>query len=147
MAVASLVEIMAGLADQIRLGIGAEDYGIQVESIMVTNPSPPTVDMFTADPPENAESAGFGAYGGDQITVRARVATGDSVESQLLLYEMQDWASDTSVTAAVLSDVTLAGMARLSVSNPSGLRQYVDPGGEGIYLGCEWTVLALRMES
>jgi hypothetical protein len=149
MAVASLLEVMDELADQIRAAmVAVTDVDVQVEPRIVPNPTPPTIDIYPGDPPNDVESAAMAdAAGGDFLTVRARVATGDSASQFDLLVNFMDKASDLSVAAAVFEDTELNGLARVSVQSTTGLRQYIDPEGQGQFLGCEWTVLALRMES
>jgi hypothetical protein len=144
-AVATLNEVMAALATQIRTVVtAATTLDVQVEPGMVVNPTPPTIDVWPADPPYGPD-AGFGdLVGGDRLTVRARIGTGDNDAGQDVIYDLMDHATDMSLAGAIASDPTLGGVANLDVEAVSGLRQYGDPGDAGLYLGFEVTVLAFR---
>lgn len=145
---ALLRDVIGDLADQIRGVMDASGVVVQVEPRIVTNPTPPTIDMFPADPPVTQESAGMGdLQGGDVWTVRARVTTGDSDAGHDLLVDLMDVEHDLSLAAAIMSDPTLGGSAGLSLQGWSGLRSYADPEGNGAYLGAEWTVLVMRTPS
>lgn len=148
MAAASLREVMDALRDQIETVMASADVDVQVGARMIMNPTPPTIDMWPADPPVDQGIAGMGdVQGGDVLTVRARVDTNDSEGNQDVLIDLMDVESDLSVAAAVMSDPTLGGVAHLEVRGWTGLRPYTNADGTVLLAGAEWTVLALRVES
>jgi hypothetical protein len=142
-ATTTLREIVAALADQIRDGIEAALAGVQVEPRWVVTPTPPTVDMFPADP--FLEQTAYGADSQEAtFIVRARVSPADAVAGQELLYDLLDPRRPESVAAAVVGDSTIGGTVGSSrVELPSGFRPYADAGGRGDLIGCEWRVVVV----
>lgn len=122
------------------------DVSVQVEPRRVFNPSPPTIDVYPADPFRILEGAGMGdVHGACVFTVRARVHTADTDAGQDVLLAFMDDDDDLCVARALLDEPTLNGYAMdLDVDGPSGYRVYVDPSGDGAYLGVEWQVKVLR---
>lgn len=148
MPVASLRDVMDALAAQITTAMSGAAVDIQVGGRMIIAPSPPTIDMYLGDPSADTETAAFAdIHGGELLIVRARVATGDNSANQDLLIDFMDRFHDLSVGQAIMDDPTVAGLANVDVQTVSGLRQYADPQGEGIFLGAEWGVIVLRIES
>lgn len=148
MAVSSLREVMDALSEQIEAAMASADVDVQVGARMIMNPSPPTIDMWPADPPVDQAIAGMGdIQGGDVVTVRARVDTNDHEGNQDVLLDLMDVESDMSVAAAIMDDPTLGGLAHLEVRGWTGLRPYTNADGTVLFVGAEWTVLALRVES
>jgi hypothetical protein len=143
--VASLTEIMDALASQIdsRL-VGTADpliEGLQVDGRMVFNPTPPSVDVYPADPFQ--EGLAFGKGNNEVfLTVRARVSTAEHEGGQDLLLSMMDPEATTSMAQAILFDRTLgAKVERVNVTGPSAFGVFPDAGGSGsALLGCTWTV-------
>lgn len=140
--VATLQEIVEALADQITDGVAAADLAgeaLQVWPFLVLNPTPPSVDIYPADP--FSEQIAYGPTQERDVwfTVRARVVPTDVDASQQLLLQLMDPRSDTSVFAAIISDRTLGGrVSDLLPAGPSGLIVYTPFGSEGHLVGCEW---------
>lgn len=131
---------MDALADTIRTGFGSADPPVQVESRLNPNPSPPSVDMYPADP--FTEQTGFSVISRElYFTVRARV-NGDQQAEQDFLLELMGPGDDNWFSDVIAGNRSLSGtVSQVSVQEgPSGFRQYQDAGGEGSYLGCEWRI-------
>jgi hypothetical protein len=139
----TLVEIMEALADQIRENLaGTADPaidGLQVEPLLLINPSPPSIDIYPADPFQ--ESIAFGrANNNMRFVVRARTGTADNRGAQDLLLSMMDPRSTTSVALAILEDRTLGGdVEHVHVEGPSSYGVFAEEGGS--LLGCTWTAV------
>jgi hypothetical protein len=110
------------------------------------NPSPPTIDMYPADPSDEPELRAFGEpLGADLITVRARVGMSDSLAIQDLLLAFMDDDDPLSIARALDDDTTLGGVAAsLDVRSRSGYVRVLE-GGD--YLGCLWQVIVLKARS
>lgn len=109
---------------------------LQVTAGMVDNPSPPSIDIYPADPFTEAIS-----YGRGQRTMRwtilARVLAADQDAGQDLLLSMMDPTSNTSVSATLEDDSDLGGtVGGLVVTGPSGMA-WAD--AEHSLIGCTWT--------
>lgn len=149
--VSGLVDCWDQIAQQIRDGLETEVFGIQVETGYVFNPSPPTIDVFPGRFVRDRDSAAFASEegpfdGGYFFTVRARIHTADTTESQRLLAQMMDDTSDLCIAAALYSDPTLNGHADdIDIRDVTGFNAY--PSGEGDLLGFEFTVLVLAAQS
>jgi hypothetical protein len=143
---ATLAAIMDALADQIRGVIDdVTDVTVQVEPRWVTNPTPPSIDIYPADPSTDPDLRSFHeAFGGELLTVRARVDMSDSTAGQDLLLALMDDDDPLSVVAAIREDPTLGGIAELDVRSRSGYVRFVE-GGD--HLGCLWNVLAIKARS
>lgn len=147
---ATLAALMDALADQIRDNLDDTiDVAVQVEGRMIMNPTPPTIDIQPGDPSADGEVAAFGdLYGGDVLTVRARVSTADTDAGQGLLLALMDDEDPLSIVAAVNTDPTLGGLAAdTDVRGRSGYTLFPDPGGDGALLGCLWAVLIIKARS
>lgn len=145
---ASLREVMDALRDQIEAVMASADVDVQVYGRMVFNPSPPTIDMWPANPPVEEGTAGMGdVQGGDLLTVRARVDTNDQESNQDVLLDLMDVQHDMSLAAAIMVDPLLGGLASLDVRGWTGLLPYTNADGTTLFVGAEWTVLALRTPS
>lgn len=141
---------MDALATQVRTSLAAvTDVAVQVEPRMVPNPSPPTVDIYPADPSVDQRHAGFGELtGGEMFTVRARVSTADNDSGQNLLLAMMDDEGPLSLLVALTDEPTLGGVASdVDVRSRSGYVLVPDPGGEGTLLGCLWDVEVIKARS
>jgi hypothetical protein len=110
---ATLAEIMDALADQIWEAINnVLDVDVQVEPRMVLSPTPPTIDMYPADPSTDPDLRAFtDMLGGELIVVRARVQTADHEAGQDLLLALMDDEDDLSIVRAIQADPTLGGLA------------------------------------
>ncbi len=140
----ALNAIMQALADQISTTLCGTASPLipelQVTGLFNIEPTPPSVDVYPADPAQEALT--FGRQNNEfSFIVRARVSTADHDAGQLLLLSMMDPASSTSVARALKSNKTLTSkVSALSVDGPSGYGIFNDRNGEGSYLGCTWTV-------
>lgn len=139
---ASLVEIVEALADQITDQVAAQDLGgeaLQVWPYLVLNPTPPTVDIYPADP--FSEQTGFDTTDARDVwfTVRVRVTPADVDAAQQLLLQLMDPRADTSMLAAIVADRTLGGrVSSLQPTGPTGIIVYSPLQNEGYLVGCEW---------
>ena len=118
--------------------------GIQIDPKLVSNPTPPCIDIFP-DPNGFLERSTFGPGGGYSalFIVRARVTTADQQDGQELLLQLLDPRGPLSLWAALETDATFAGTAEDStVEEVSGFIPYDAAGGptayNGALLGCEW---------
>ena len=131
---------MDALASQITSELSSAIPYLQVDGRLIPSPTPPSIDVYPADPFQ--EQASFRP--GDKtyfFTVRARVSTADSEGGQDLLLSMMDPDATTSVAKAIESDRDLGGVVgNLKVEGPSGFGVFVDANREGNLLGCTWTV-------
>ena len=131
------------ISDQLAAALitGVEVDELQVVSRFWINPTGPSIDIYPADPSQ--EDAAFGRFPKLTLwTIRARVSTSDHEANQDLLLQLMEPSGVTSVAAAILADLTLAGLAEgMDVDPPSGFNAYpaLDGSGTG-YLGCEWRV-------
>lgn len=151
-----LVTVLEAMAEQIRDTIRDVDgwEGTQVEAFWIPNPTPPSIDVYLADPGrEVAETGGFGetdadALAGDWVNVRARVATNDAQANQRLLIELCDPESEVAVVQALYDDPTLGGLvADLSLETQSGFRPFPLLDGSAFHLGVLWTFLVIPARS
>jgi len=128
---------MDALAAAIRSNVGTTE--LQVEARLNPNPTPPSIDVFPADP--FTEVTAFSRVSRDVfLTVRVRVNGDQTAEQDMLLAMMGpsddgDWLEDVFA-----DDPTLNGKCQEAsvAEGPSGFRQY--DLGQGGYLGCEWRV-------
>jgi hypothetical protein len=141
-------ELADVLRDTLSTVLLNDDMAAQVEPMLVVNPTTLTVDIYPGDPMSDLLGGGFGnPTGRFVLTVRARTNTPASAEAQSLLLALMDDEDPLSIAAA-LWDETLNGMvSALHVEGPSGYTQYVDPGGQGSLLGCEWRVSVHKARS
>ncbi len=137
------------MADQIREVYAAGDLVVQVEPRFVLEPTPPTIDIYTAPSARDPETGGFGDISGAYLfTVRARIGTAAYVETYDWLEETMDDESDLSLAAALLDEATLGGLASdLDVRDPQGLRAFEHPSGDGALLGWSFTAFVLPASS
>lgn len=141
-----LVDILDEMAATIRSAL-SDVPKLQVTPRMNINPTPPTIDIYPGDPFRDPASAGFGDVNGMLIfTVRARINTADHRNGQTRLFRMMDDEHPWSVANALHGDDLNGKVSSTKVDGPSGLVQYVEPNGEGAYLGCEWRVTVINAE-
>jgi hypothetical protein len=144
--VATLAELMDAMADQIR-GVldDVTDIAVQVEPRWVSNPTPPCIDIYPADPSADQELRAFSELMGEPLfTVRARVDMADTTAGQDLLLALMDDTDPLSVAAA-LEESNLDGLATsVDVRSRSGYVRVLE-GGE--FLGCLWQVIVARAHS
>ena len=73
-------DLLDAMADAIRTGLSTvTDVDVQVEPYMVSDPSPPTIDMYPGDVARGTAAEAFGLNGEFLFTVRARVPGNDPV--------------------------------------------------------------------
>lgn len=140
---------MDAIADEIRDTLDdVTDIQVQVEGRMVLAPSVPTIDLYPTDPSDDQELAAFGeAYGGELLTIRARVATADADAGQNLLLALMDDEDELAIVNAI-TDPTLDGITTaIHFRDRSGYREFPDLSGEGSFLGCLWSVVVVKAKS
>jgi hypothetical protein len=146
--VSTLARCMDEMANVIRDVVESNSLGfpVQVEPRMVTNPTPPCVDLLVGDPSENDEMGGFGELdAGEMIVVRVRVNTSDSDAGQDLLLAFMDDADPLSIKAALLTDETLNGTANsVDVESRSGYTMFPSAQQDGFHLGCTFRVMVSK---
>lgn len=157
MPTATLAELMDELADRIRTQLDAAviaaaddvEINLQVEGRMVLAPTPPTIDIYPADPSADPELAAFGdKIGGEILTVRARVDTADTDAGQNLLLAFMDDDDPLSLATAIYSDTKLNGLAAtLDVRSRSGYVLVPRLDAEGAHLGCLFGVVVVKARS
>lgn len=135
----ALSDLVQAIADQLRVNLD----GVQVEPELVYNPTPPTVDIYPADPFMTQSAYGI-TNREARFTVRARVSTADQVGGQALLLDMLDPTSPYSIAAALAVDSTFGGTCDDSTivdDGISGFIVYDTPTGSalsnGVLLGAE----------
>jgi len=141
--VASLEAIMDALADQIGATLsGTADpliENLQTTGFMNIDPTPPSVDVYPADPFQ--EPLTMGAGYDFRLVVRARVSTADHEAGQKLLLAMMDSNATTSIVRAIKSDKTLGSkVSSLGVDSATGFGLYRDVNGDQSYMGATWVV-------
>jgi hypothetical protein len=107
--------------------------GLQIYAYWNQHPTPPSIDIYPAEPFQ--EGAAYGV--GDKRvywTVRARVSLADQEAGTKLLLRFLDTQDPASIEAA-LSDVAVIGNDGLV----SGFRTYTDTADTDL-LGSEWRV-------
>lgn len=135
-------EIQLALATQIETYLGGTATpleGLQVVAYWNNNPTPPSIDVYPADPFQEA----FRMRGDMDMRfiVRARVHTADEEAGQKVLMAMMNSSGDNSMGQAIMQDKTLGGKCGgLGIEEVGGFQLMVDVGGEGSYLGALWTV-------
>src|SRR5262245_59500260 len=134
---ASLPDIAQALADALE-GVTEAVDGLQVHPYMNPNPTPPSIDIFPADPFQDPE--GFSASKRLYFTVRARASAADQETSgQLALLQLLEPTGPTSVEEALCWNGLggVVGSVTVAAESPSGYRLYADPGGVTT-IGVEW---------
>jgi hypothetical protein len=136
--VATLIEIAGKIAEALE-PIGDEIPNLQIAPVMVFNPSPPTLDIYPADPFQ--EDAAFGRRSRMILwTVRARAGTSDNEAGQLDLLRLMEPYGPTSVQEAIFKDSTLDGtVENVDLEARSGHKVYSRPDGI-LMLGAEWVL-------
>jgi hypothetical protein len=145
--VASLLDIVNAIADQITDAVTAADLGgeaLQVWPLRVLEPTPPCIDIYPATPFSDQIAYGPNQNRENRFTVRARVAPTDTDSSQELLLQLMDDRADTSVAAAIRGDRTLGGLVQnISVDGPE-YGEYAPTGPGGYLIGAEWLARVTR---
>ena len=139
----ALTAIMQALADQIETALESLVDELQVTPLLNIDPTPPSIDIYPADPFQ--EGIAYGKGNNDlRLAVRARVTTADHEAGQTLLLTLMDPTASTSLGKAIADDRTLGGaVSSLTVEGPTGFGIYADAGGAGSLLGAVWTVRVL----
>ena len=132
--------IMAAIAGELESTLGTAVPDLHVYPMLETNPTPPALDVYPADP--FTERSAFGRGSRDLFfTIRARVNTADHYAGQTVLLGMMDRTSAASVIDALEADPKLNNtVSDLNVEGPSEYGVFADPGNEGAMLGCTWRV-------
>jgi hypothetical protein len=137
--VATIMEIRAAITDQIDAVLTPLVEGLQTSGgRMLTNPSPPSIDIYPASPFQ--EQIAMGRGNNEMFfNVRARVNTPDHEGAEELLCSLMDPTAATSVALAITSDLTLGGLVEdVWAGPPTDYQLFVDTGGGGGFLGCLW---------
>jgi hypothetical protein len=146
--VAGLRDIVREMADQIRTVVDSSAFPIQVEPQYVLTPTPLTIDIYPGEVSRDSATAAFGDDGGYLLTVRARINTPDYDSAYDVLLSLWDDDDPLCLALALLDAPTLNGYASsMDVRDPTGLRAYETPSGEGAYLGFQFTALVLPAHS
>jgi hypothetical protein len=148
----ALTTIMDEIADKIADAFAGSDIDVQVDSRMVLMPTPPTVDIYPADPFRSEDEAGFAEgsedEGGLLFNVRARVSPSDHESQQEVLLAFMDDEDDLCIHAAVLADPTLNGHAMsIGWQNQTGYVLFPAPDGSVAHIGCLWRFLVVPARS
>lgn len=115
----------------------AEIDGLQVVPFYLRIPTPPSIDIYPADPFQ--QPAGFDKEGRrSAFTVRARASTVDMSAGQQILLRLLDTTDPASVENALTWDGLDAYMVE---GYPTGYRTYDDNPGE--LVGVEWRIEVL----
>ena len=123
---AEIIDVIAASLDPLTLEIP----GLQITGGLNPNPTPPSIDIYPADP--SATPASMNGWE-EFFTVRARVSTPDDQGAQELLMQLMDVTGPTSVIAC------LKATSQFAVEERSGFQPY-----PGDYLGCEWRVKEIQ---
>lgn len=150
----ALSELFDELANTILAVVGPQvtEEEVQVVGRRNFNPTPPSIDIYPADPFRDHTNlpTGFQNDPADVlVVVRARVTTVDNIAGQDLLLRFMDEDDPIGIEAVLEDDQTLNGLASsVAVETCSGYLQYVEGGVDGgALLGCEWRVRVLRAYS
>ena len=145
---AGLRDIVTAMADQIRSVVDSSGFPIQVEPQYVIVPTPLTVDIYPGDVSRDADTRAFGDDGGYLFTVRARINTPDFDSAYDALLSLMDDDDALCLALALLDGPTLNGYASsVDVRDPTGLRAFETPNGDGAYLGFQFTAIVLPAHS
>src|SRR5262245_37354027 len=138
---ASNQEIVEGMAMALA-PISGHIPDLQVYAGWLPTPSPPSLEIFPADPFQGPE--GFSKSKMLFWTVRARTSMVDSDSGQHILLELLEPDGPTSVEAALCWDGLggLVDSVAVAEGTPSGYREYTD-GDTGRRLGCEGRIVVL----
>lgn len=147
----SLDLIYEEMGNQIRDLMEAESpWDIQVYGKgMLANPTPPSIDIYLADPSNDSETGGFGAAAEDTaegywINVRCRVSTTDLESQQRVLTALRDQSSTMCLTDAIDADPTLGGYAHdVALDAISGYALFPTIDGGAVHIGILWRFLVL----
>ena len=122
-----IVEAMVAALEPLRDQV--ED--IQILPYPMTNPTPPTIDIYPADPFYDAAAFGINGSGGCDFfwDVRARTTTADNEAGWKLLYRLVDPVA--GIGAILVDDDPLAEFGSVAVGEQgtpgvSGFREYID---------------------
>jgi hypothetical protein len=141
------------MADQVRTALENGDWDFQVEPWAITNPTPPSIDIYEGDPATDEESAGFGATAADMqegfvFIVRARVSTNDHEGNQDVLHALSDPEDDHCLVQAIYDDATLNGLATdTHLLSKSGLSLVPTIEGSSVHYGMLWRFLVIPARS
>jgi hypothetical protein len=131
--------IMGTIAANIESYLGTVISDLQVVDHMEVNPTPPSIDIYPAEPFQ----APFKMRGNNDMrfTVRARVHTADHEAGQSVLLGLMNDTGANSLGQAIIQDRSLGGQCGgLVVDEVGGFQLMLDIGGEGSYMGAVWTV-------
>ena len=140
------VDLLEAMANRISVVLASYSGNIQVIARMMSQPTPPTIDMYPGDISRGTDAAAFGLEGEFLFTVRARVNDNDEDSQQDLLLAFMDDHNALSVPMALLADPTLGGVATsVDVIDPTGFVVY--PFGDQSLIGFQFTCRVIRADS
>ena len=138
MASPSLIEILDAIEAALT-PIAAQVEDLSVYPFMNRNPTPPSIDIYPADPFQTGE--GFSRdERATTFTIRARANVADLESGQRVLLQLLDTTGPASVENALLWD-GFPYECRLADGYPTGYRAYDDSPGE--LIGVEWRLEVL----
>ena len=134
---------VAELREAITANLNAHLTDIQATAYMLSNPTPPTIQVYPGGPAGDLEYDLAMARGLDQwmFTVQAFVGVTGDIAAQKRLDVYIASSGPQSVKAAIESDPTLGGLGSCRVQRCGGYRTYTLETGS--YLGAEWYVQVL----
>lgn len=147
-----LEDVLVAVADQLRTTIDgvASGWDFQVEPGMLLNPTPPSIDVYPADPGvELTETGAFGATAeemadGEWINVRARISPNDPDAGQEILVALMSADSPIAVVQALYDDPTIGGVASdISLVDRTGFVLVPTLAGAAFNVGVIWRFLAI----
>lgn len=142
--------LLEQMSAQLRDALAGADWDFQVEAGMILNPTPPTVDVYPADPGRELElTGGFGATDAEAddglwVNVRARISPLDHNAGQEILVELMDPASELSLVQAIYDDPTLNGYATdVNLESQTGYVLVPTIDGGAVHIGVIWRFLVI----
>lgn len=135
MASPSLLEILDAIEAALQ-PVVTEVEGLQVYPFMNVNPTPPSIDVYPADPFQTGEGMSRDERT-SAFTIRARANVADLESGQRVLLQLLDTTDAASVENALLWN-GFPYTARMADGYPTGFRAYTDSPGE--LIGVEWRI-------
>lgn len=136
----TLLELMDAIAGQLQDELTASYPTLQVAPLMNFAPTPPSIDVYPADPFQEPAAYGTRNRHGFFI-VRARVVPTDYDNGQTILVRLMDYDGAGSVLQALAGDWSFGGACQdATCETQTGPAIYPDPFGQGgeSLLGAEW---------
>jgi hypothetical protein len=151
--VSAITDLYDAMAAQIAEAMEAAPYDVQVHPRMLINPTPPSIDIYPADPSRDPESGGFAGTDADAaegmfVNVRARITPNDRTASQDLLLQLMDPESGFALVQSLYDDPTISGHAAdVELDGESGFVVVPNFDGSAALLGVIWRFLVIPARS